>query len=146
MILPAHNGHKGQSSHHHASRNQACNPFHPVNQKDFIVSILLSWVPLKMYGVFSPWCGLIATYVASCSSSVGDVANILEGGVEVTGFTGTVPPPQQCRGRRKGGREVTNKLRTRVSAVACSFLVRSSWFFVRLGAVPSFSPIATPMA
>ena len=101
----------------------------PCQPKDFIVSILLSWVPLKMYGVFSPWCGLIATYVASCSSSVGDVANILEGGVEVTGFTGTVPPPQQCRGRRKGGREVTNKLRTRVSAVACSFLVRSSWFF-----------------
>ena len=65
--------------------------------------------------------GLIATYVASCSSSVGDVANVLEGGVAVTGFTSTVPPPQQCRGRRKGGREVTNKLRTRASAVACAF-------------------------
>ena len=42
---------------------------------------------------------------------------------------------------------VTNKLRTRVSAVACLFLcVQAGFFaFLRLGAVPSFSPIATPM-
>ena len=50
-----------------------------------------------------------ATYVASCSSSVGDVANVLEGGVAVTGFTSTVPPPQQCAGGgRAGGRLQTN--------------------------------------
>ena len=50
----------------------------------------------------------------------------------VTGFTSTVPPPQQCRGRRKGGREVTNKLRTRASAVACAFFCAFKlgfWFF-----------------
>ena len=41
---------------------------------------------------------------------------------------------------------VTNKLRTRASAVACLFLcVQAGFFFVRLGAVPSFSPIATPI-
>ena len=90
--------------------------------------------------------GQIATYVASCLSSVGDMAHVLEGRVAVTGFTSTVPPPQHCRESRMGGREVTNKLRTHASAVACAFLVCSSWVFLRLGAVPSFSPIATAMA
>ena len=42
------------------------------------------------------WDGLIATYVTSCSSSVGDVANVLEGGVALPSFTSMVPPPQQC--------------------------------------------------
>ena len=73
--------------------------------------------------------GLITTYVASFSSSVGHVANVLEGGVALTGFTSTVPPPQQCCGRHKVRQEVTNKLQTHVSAVACAFLVRSSWVF-----------------
>ena len=44
---------------------------------------------------------------------------------------------------------VTNKLRTRASAVACLFLcVQAGFFFlfVRLRAVPSFSPIATPIS
>ena len=54
-------------------------------------------------------CPVLATYITSYSSSVGDMANVLEGGVAVTGFTSTVPPPQQCAGGgRAGGRIQTN--------------------------------------
>ena len=74
--------------------------------------------------------GLNTTYVASCSSSVGNVANVLGGRGAVTSFTSMAPPPQQCCGRWKGGQEVANKLRTRASAVACTFLcVQAGVFF-----------------
>ena len=91
-------------------------------------------------------CPVLATYIASYSSSVGDVANVLLGEVAVAGFTSTVPPPQQCAGGgMAGGRLQTNYGLVRRLLLAL-FLCVQAGFFVRLGDVPSFSPIATPMA